>query len=828
MRRAYVLGVPPAALQPCDRCSRTRKGDTPGSQGGRHLRGADGGPAPGCACSGRGADGLPLRGAAGLVAEAAGRAAAADRAAWGQGADTTPPPPPAGVAAARSPPAPPEAPPPPSRPARQQASTGRRGAWAWVGALLSLAAAGTGQGAGEPQTPSSPQAGQSDLGAGVLVPAGAEWGGEPRRLPDWLQGLTSLGPASSKKALLTPLPTFRAVPRGAAAAYGDLFADLSAELAAWPADSAEEDRLWTALHFQSRWLLWAPASGLPANATPPQKEALRRDVVLARVAQARAGRWDDLARAAAAEAKRRAKARAKAPLRGGLEGKDLANEVQRRAHKGEWRSAAALLQSRGVAPPTQATRDALQAKLLGGPEDALPRRPRPANPGAGVSRAALWKALSAASFTTAPGPSGTRFAHYQALQSHPRALDWLGFLCDRVADGDLPKEATELLGLTKLTPLLKDGGGVRPVAGGESLRKLTARALVREHRHSLLAAAGELQFGAGRPAGAETLLHTVQAVVARRPSHAWVQLDLANAFNSLERRAALEALAEHAPALLPLAETFLCRASTFLFLAAGGEGAELRATRGVEQGDVLGPLLFAAGVRKPLAALRESLLQLLEDEHGYTREQAEAELVLGAYLDDTLVGLPAGAAAKVPELAAAAFAPAGLTVQPAKTKVWVPSGLCPAGCADWWAPRGLRVLGAPAEGDTPLAALGELGAAVGDPGLLKDFLGQALTAYQAFTEKVVAAAVEADGHWSRAQVGVGLLRLCALPRLLHLFRALPPESTTELADAADAATLNACAKILKAPLTTPAQQKQAALPPRLGGCGWWRFRNLHT
>ena len=118
--------------------------------------------------------------------------------------------------------------------------------------------------------------------------------------------------------------------------------------------------------------------------------------------------------------------------------------------------------------------------------------------------------------------------------------------------------------------------------------------------------------------------------------------------------------------------------------------------------------------------------------------------------------MPAAAAARVPELAAAAFAPAGLTVQPAKTKVWVPSGLCPDGCAAWRTPRGLRVLGAPAEEETPLAARGELGAAVGDPGLLKDFLGQALTAYKAFTEKVVAAAaVEADGHWSRAQVGVG-------------------------------------------------------------------------
>ena len=91
-------------------------------------------------------------------------------------------------------------------------------------------------------------------------------------------------------------------------------------------------------------------------------------------------------------------------------------------------------------------------------------------------------------------------------------------------------------------------------------------------------------------------MHTVQAVAAQRPEHAWVQLDLANAFNSVSRRAALDAVAAHAPALLPMAELFLRRASTFLFLDASGEGVELRATRGVEQGDPWGPFLFALGL----------------------------------------------------------------------------------------------------------------------------------------------------------------------------------------------------------------------------------------
>ena len=79
------------------------------------------------------------------------------------------------------------------------------------------------------------------------------------------------------------------------------------------------------------------------------------------------------------------------------------------------------------------------------------------------------------------------------LQSNPQALAWLGVLCDRVADGNLPESAVDLLALTKLTPLLKDGGGIRPIAGGECLRKLTARALVREHREALQDATTAMQ-----------------------------------------------------------------------------------------------------------------------------------------------------------------------------------------------------------------------------------------------------------------------------------------------------------------------------------------------
>ena len=147
-------------------------------------------------------------------------------------------------------------------------------------------------------------------------------------------------------------------------------------------------------HCLFRWTLWAPTGGLPAHSTPAQREAARRDTVLARIASARAGRWALLADPAAKEAQRKAGRRANAPLPHALEGKALANEVQRRLHKGEWRSAASLLQSRGLAPPTAKTRSDLEKKLLGGSGDLLPPRVRAEHTTTGVDRDAFLRGVA--------------------------------------------------------------------------------------------------------------------------------------------------------------------------------------------------------------------------------------------------------------------------------------------------------------------------------------------------------------------------------------------------------------------------------------------------
>ena len=65
-----------------------------------------------------------------------------------------------------------------------------------------------------------------------------------------------------------------------------------------------------------------------------------------------------------------------------------------------------------------------------------------------------------------------------------------------------------------------------------------------------------VQVGVGTPAGAETMLHAVQAAARRHADgdHVLVCLDVANAFNTASREAAYKALQKNNPAMLALLE----------------------------------------------------------------------------------------------------------------------------------------------------------------------------------------------------------------------------------------------------------------------------------
>ena len=104
----------------------------------------------------------------------------------------------------------------------------------------------------------------------------------------------------------------------------------------------------------------------------------------------------------------------------------------------------------------------------------------------------------------------------------------------------------------RLVPLDKgdssDGTpGVRPVGIGEVLRRITGKLLIGVIKDEVTAAAGPLQTCTGIKAGIEAAIHAMRQVFEDQDSEAILLADAENAFNNLNREAALKNIKELCP-----------------------------------------------------------------------------------------------------------------------------------------------------------------------------------------------------------------------------------------------------------------------------------------
>ena len=113
----------------------------------------------------------------------------------------------------------------------------------------------------------------------------------------------------------------------------------------------------------------------------------------------------------------------------------------------------------------------------------------------------------------------------------------------------------------------------------------------------------EYQYGVNTPCGVEMVVHQVRELVASH-AHAVAVLDLdyRNAFNLVERAAIAAALAEWAPQWLPFFAWSYQQPSDLLCQVGplSTPNPVLSSSRGVRQGDPLGPLFFSMAFRRLL------------------------------------------------------------------------------------------------------------------------------------------------------------------------------------------------------------------------------------
>lgn len=205
------------------------------------------------------------------------------------------------------------------------------------------------------------------------------------------------------------------------------------------------------------------------------------------------------------------------------------------------------------------------------------------------------------------GPSGLKPLHLQhSLEGELRdeALQHITSLVQLLASGQAPRSLAPYLAGAGLAALPKKDGSIRPVAVGDTWRRLVAKCLCKDSQRDASTYLFPFQIGVAQPLGTEVGVHTARKWAARNaadPDKVFLKVDFENAFNCVDRQTFLQECRQHFPGLSPWAEWCYMEPSLLFF---GNQSFESQS--GVQQGDPLGPLLFSLALQPVLARLKES------------------------------------------------------------------------------------------------------------------------------------------------------------------------------------------------------------------------------
>ena len=283
---------------------------------------------------------------------------------------------------------------------------------------------------------------------------------------------------------------------------------------------------------------------------------------------------------------------------------------------GDVRGAVIVVTSKeSILPPSQESKEMLQAKNLPRKRSELTRAPAPDFNGDSthfwVTKEDVKWGIRSFKKGAAGGPDGFRPQHLldmtgQTLgETGNRLLETLADLINLVIfPGKVHEKATATLYGGNATALLKPDGGLRPIVSGHAIRRLSAKIAMRKLQAFCVKEFRPLQMGVGTPKGCEAAVHTVRAYVESDSvqDQVLLKIDFKNAFNSVHRDVVLKLIKEKVPQLYGF--VYQCyEESSFLFF---GDDT-LDSSEGVQQGDPLGPFLFSLAIMDIVNKMKSDL-----------------------------------------------------------------------------------------------------------------------------------------------------------------------------------------------------------------------------